>query len=153
MLNLIKVYIYVSTQDFVMFIKNKRCAWEEGAPLNDETLMTNALNKYQVMIQDGTWNAPDKRDQKIFALEAEVKELSRNANRAMQPGKTQKPRGKRDDESGAWAWKKVKHKMVKVQRTSGRRNIIGATTTKCGPSMNLPSVHWHRKIQRRHMKP
>jgi hypothetical protein len=104
MLNLFKAYTSVSTQDFVMFIKNKRCAWEEGAPLTDESLMANALNKYQVMVQDGTWNAPDKRDQKIFALEAEVKELTKNAIRRP----TGKPRGKRDDDSGAWAWKKDK---------------------------------------------
>jgi hypothetical protein len=105
MLNLFKAYTSVSTQDFVMFIKNKRSSWEEGAPLTDETLMASALNKYQVMVQDGTWNAPDKRDQKIFALEAEVKELAKNAVRG---GPNGKQRSKRDDDATAWAWKKVR---------------------------------------------
>jgi hypothetical protein len=101
-----------------MFIKNKKCAWEEGGVLTDETLMANALIKYQVMIQDGTWNAPDKRDLKIFALEAEVKLLAKNTTR----NAPTVPSGRRGNtEQDAWAWKKVKPQNGEVTKQSRKK--------------------------------
>jgi hypothetical protein len=88
-------YAAASDQDFVMYMKEKRNQYEDGMPMDANQLLQRALNKYNISVQTGRWNAPDKKDAAIFALKSELtaaKERSSSSN------------GK---ENKQWAWKKV----------------------------------------------
>ena len=41
--------------------------------------MKNAADKYKTLLQRGTWNAPDTNEEKILALQTEIRKLKRKS--------------------------------------------------------------------------
>jgi hypothetical protein len=97
--HMFKGYAAASDSDFVQYMKEKRNRYEEGQPLDIDTLMQSALNKYNIAIQTGRWNAPDKKDATIFAMKTEIEALKKKATA---PGTTG------SGNAGKWAWKSKK---------------------------------------------
>jgi hypothetical protein len=74
--NLFKGYMAASDGSFIDFIKRKKDAYEEGEiDLTPEVLMQATDNKYNGLKQSGRWNQASEQDEKIIALEAQIKEL------------------------------------------------------------------------------
>ena len=75
--NLYKGYLAASDSNFIVYIKQKYSEYQEGkGPANDIELMQLANERFKVLSQAGTWNANSDDDDKIIALEAQVKMLS-----------------------------------------------------------------------------
>ena len=107
--NLFKGYKAAKDHTFVRYIEKKEDAYEEGAPMTYQALMTFAKNKYDVLVQKELWNAPTPEEEKIIALEATVKKLQGqqkriggNSNKPKPKEKVRKPAAKPDE-----AWMKV----------------------------------------------
>jgi hypothetical protein len=80
LINLFKGYSAVSDESFRTWLARKQDDHEEGEELTPDALMLAAKNKYDTMVEKGTWNAPTN-EEKIVALEAKltskIKDLKR----------------------------------------------------------------------------
>jgi hypothetical protein len=81
MMNLFNGYASAADDDFVRYIQNKKDAYEDGAQMTTEQLMSSALNKYELKVEDHTWSVPDRKDDRIIALEAENSALKAAKNK------------------------------------------------------------------------
>jgi hypothetical protein len=94
-INLFKAYLNVADQSFVEYMKKKKDDYDEGTTtLEPETLMTHALNKYHILVQEHKWKARSPQDEQLVALKAQYEQL-RDANlrlaRSISGKKTTKP--------------------------------------------------------------
>jgi hypothetical protein len=90
LLNVLIAYSTSTDSEFREYIKQKRNMYEDGAiTMTLESLMKNAVNKYDLKNQDGSWNAPDDRDASIIALQTQVKYLTKK--KPGSPAPTQPP--------------------------------------------------------------
>jgi hypothetical protein len=79
-INLFKAYLNVADQNFVEYMKKKKDDYDEGTTvLEPETLMTHALNKYHILVQEKKWKTMSPQDEQLVALKAQYEEL-RDAN-------------------------------------------------------------------------
>ena len=62
-------------QIFVDYIQQKKNAWEEGKEVQPDTLIQEALTKYNNMFKQGIWNKQDPKDAKILALTTQLKTI------------------------------------------------------------------------------
>jgi hypothetical protein len=78
LINVLIAYSTSTDAEFREYIKQKRNMYEDGAiTMTLESLMKNAVNKFDLKNQDGSWNAPDDRDASILALQTQVKYLTK----------------------------------------------------------------------------
>jgi hypothetical protein len=76
-INLFKAYLNVADQNFVDYIKTKKNAYDEGTTnLEPDTLMTFALNKYHILVQEKKWKSLSPQDEQLVALKAQYNELN-----------------------------------------------------------------------------
>ncbi len=77
LVNLFKGYLAASDRAFTGYIEKKLEAYEEGQPITADQLMLWARNKYDLLRDKGTWNAPTDEEEKIIALQAQVKAMAK----------------------------------------------------------------------------
>ena len=94
--NLFKGYKAVSDRTFIRYIDTKIEKYEEGEDLNPETLMQLANNKYKVMKENDTWEAPSAEEEKIMALQAEVRRMQKSGKSSR---KREAPRSEKSSSS------------------------------------------------------
>ena len=75
--NLFKGYKACSDKEFVLYIKTKEEKYEEGEDIDINKLMLLADNKYKILVEKGAWDAPSAEEEKIIALQAQVKMLQK----------------------------------------------------------------------------
>ena len=97
LVNLFKGYKACTDHKFMAYIELKESEYEEGGALTPTHLMQLALNKYQARVEKKEWNAPSPEQQKILALEAELKKM-KSAKRPQQSNETKK--GANSDKQG-----------------------------------------------------
>lgn len=128
--NLFKGYMAASDKVFVKYIGRKMEQYEEGEDMVPDNLMQLADNKFRLMKEKGSWNAPSEEEEKILALQVEVEQLKKLKNRKRQERPNHKTRGnargkaKTNDRSNAdngnkkpsWMSKKPNHKDIKRSR-------------------------------------
>jgi hypothetical protein len=85
--NLFKGYAECSDKEFVDYIKRKHEHYEEGTDIDPNDLMKLADTKYKIRKEAKTWNAPSAAEEKILALEAQIKGLKKA------PGKKHEAKG------------------------------------------------------------
>ena len=93
LVNLFKGYKACTDNKFQAYIELKESEYEEGAELTATMLMQLALNKYQARLEKKEWNAPSPEQQKILALEVELKKM--RAAKPKQPGQNEKGKKKK----------------------------------------------------------
>jgi hypothetical protein len=71
LINLFKGYGACSDEVFRAWLNRKQDDHEEGEEMTPDELMLAAKNKYDSMVEKGTWNAPSA-EEKIIALEAKL---------------------------------------------------------------------------------
>jgi len=81
--NLFKGYKSATDKKFIAYIEKKEDDYEDGTTphMTYQTLMSIAKTKYQIMVQNETWNAPSAEEEKILALETKVKTLQTQINK------------------------------------------------------------------------
>ena len=92
--NLFKGYMAASDKVFVKYIGRKMENYEEGEDMVPDNLMQLADNKFRLMKEKGTWNAPSEEEEKILALQAEVEQLKKSKHRKRQDKSTSRRPGK-----------------------------------------------------------
>ena len=102
--NLFKGYLAASDKTFTSYIARKLEHYEEGTLTEPKALMQQAANKFKLLKESGKYNAPSEEEEKILALQAEIKTLSKKVTKGgksvtMAPGtkgnpKTGKGKGK-----------------------------------------------------------
>lgn len=80
LINLFKGYSAVSDETFRAWLSRKQDDHEEGEEITPDELMQAAKNKYDAMVEKGTWNAPTA-EEKIVALEAKLTSSMKNLNK------------------------------------------------------------------------
>ena len=74
--NLFRAYRTVKDKQFLRYIEQKESDYEEGTlELTPTKLMLMAENKFKTLKEKSQWQAPSEEEEKIVALEAEVKAL------------------------------------------------------------------------------
>lgn len=81
LINLFKGYQSASDKAFVEYIGRKLERYEEGEDLSPEQLMEYADNKYKQLKVTGRWNAPSAEEEKILALQAQIKNLKKTGSK------------------------------------------------------------------------
>ncbi len=74
--NLFTGYLAAKDKAFVAYIDKKLELYEEGVDVNYNQLMLWARQKYDLLRDKGTWNAPTPEEEKIIALTAQVNKMS-----------------------------------------------------------------------------
>ena len=77
LINLFKGYQAATDRTFVEYIGRKLERYEEGEIVTTDALMEQADNKYKLLKEGGAWNAPSEHEEKILALQAEIKHLKK----------------------------------------------------------------------------
>jgi hypothetical protein len=99
LMNLFRAYSVVNDEHFVLYIEQRQNSYEDGAVTLVDELMESALNKYQLRVEKGIWNAMGRKDEQIMALQAQLE------------SKSKEPRGPpRKQGKDPFAWKKDKPK-------------------------------------------
>jgi hypothetical protein len=80
LINLFKGYGAASDEVFRTWLGRKQDDHEEGEEMTPDELMLAAKNKYDSMVEKGTWNAPTA-EEKIVALEAKLETTVKNLNK------------------------------------------------------------------------
>jgi hypothetical protein len=80
LINLFKGYGAVSDEVFRAWLSRKQDDHEEGEEITPDELMIAAKNKYDIMVEKGTWNAPTA-EEKIVALEAKLDSTVKTINK------------------------------------------------------------------------
>lgn len=132
-INLFKAYMNVADQNFVEYIRTKKNAYDEGTDtLEPETLMTHALNKYHILVQEGKWKSLSPQDEQLVALKAQYKAL-KDANlrlsRTLGSDALRKPKKS----------KKAKGPKQTVEHWKKRAPKDGEASTKV---VNNKTYHW-----------
>jgi hypothetical protein len=60
------------------YIRRKLRKYEEGESITSEELMQLGDNKYKLLKEGGLWNASSDEEEKILALQTEVRKLQKN---------------------------------------------------------------------------
>ena len=97
MINLFKGYGAVSDEAFRTWLTRKQDDQEDGVEITPDELMQAAKNKYDSMVEKGTWNAPSS-DEKIVALEAQLKSEYKSLRKEVKAGLGPKKGKKSSDE-------------------------------------------------------
>ena len=94
LINLFKGYGAVSDVEFRNWLIRKQEQHEEGTEITPDDLMLAAKNKYDTMVERGTWNVPTA-EEKIVALEAKLESSVKTLNK-----KVSFELGKKKDKTG-----------------------------------------------------
>ena len=81
LINLFKGYSGVSDEVFRAWLSRKQDDHEEGETITPDELMQAAKNKYDAMVEKGTWNARPTAEETIVALEAKLTSTMNNLNK------------------------------------------------------------------------
>ncbi len=77
LINLFKGYLAVEDKSFNTHILKKKEAYEEGGAQDEDSLMLLAKNKFTLLSDAGRYNMPSAEEEKILALQAELKQVSK----------------------------------------------------------------------------
>ena len=91
--NLFKGYTASSDKHFCAYIKRKQDEFDEGGDITADKLMLLAANKYKTMVEDGVYNKPSAEEEKIIALQAQIKKLAKNNKKNDKKDKDVKTKG------------------------------------------------------------
>ena len=139
--NLFKGYMVVTDPSFVTYVEKKCDDYEDGSiTLSPKLLMQLAANKFKSRKVKKLWMAPSAEEEKILALQAQIKHLKRNRGAApknKQGYKGKNPKGKRDDKSKKPEWMATapkKEDLHKPKKWNERNWYYCGTETggKCG---------------------
>jgi hypothetical protein len=115
--NLFKAYAKVPDDEFVLYVNTKRQVYDEGTNYTPEQIMTFAGDKYKQRVEDKTWIAPSKDQEKIVALEAAVAKLSKKNKTASNNNTSNAPSNNNGPQRAAWQMIKPTESEIKNKYT------------------------------------
>jgi hypothetical protein len=97
LINLFKGYLAVEDKSFHSYVARKQEEYEEGGSQTEDSLMLLAKNKFTLLKDAGRYNMPSAEEEKILALQAELKQVSKRWNKEKK-GKSGEPVAKKKGE-------------------------------------------------------
>jgi hypothetical protein len=73
--NLFKGYKSCTDKQFTDYVQRKKDLYEEGQDIDEDSLMIDALNKYNSIKKEGQWNALTPEQEKLVTLTAQFEQL------------------------------------------------------------------------------
>ena len=126
-LNLFKAYKTVEDKNFTSYIRAKKDEYDEGKDFEPQKLMKLAENKFKMLVEDGKWMAPDGQDERIIALEAQLKQFKKQKTQGVPKGDSKNFKKNVKDNKGKSkerpAWMTVPPKAGE----SGKKMVDGDT--------------------------
>jgi len=148
--NLFKGYKSCTDKQFTDYIQRKKDLYEEGEAIDEDSLMIDALNKFNSIKKEGQWNALSPEQEKLVTLTAQFEQLkdkNLQLSKRLQGSPNPKPNQfkKKKDKKGDKHKSKNKSKIIdkndeawkKVPPANGAPN----TTTKDGQTYIWCSEH------------
>ena len=125
LMNLFKGYQLATDKSFVNYIGRRLERFEEGETTTAATLMKLANNKFKMLKEGGARNAPNKQEEKILALQTEIKGLrkeKKDGKPILKRGYVKKPFGKKTPpteqiEKPSWFFKEPKEDELYTPKT------------------------------------
>jgi hypothetical protein len=131
--NLFKGYAVVTDVDFKDYIKDKKSAYEDGTiDLEEESLMDLAQNKFDALVQEGTWNRPSAEQSQIIALTATLENMS----------KTNAGMAKAGNKPKSGARKKVSFTAPRANEGDFAWKAVAPTDKSKSKVVNNKTYHW-----------
>ena len=144
LINLFKGYGAVSDEVFRAWLMRKQDDHEEGEELTPDDLMIAAKNKYDTMVEKGTWNAPTA-EEKIVALEAKFNSTMKSLNKKVSFEKSKKKGTKSGGEKQTSKKKEGDHpKKWKAPKQGDKKEVEfkGHTWYWCGKDTGGKCEKW-----------
>ena len=115
LISLFRAYLAVQDSAFVKYITDVESKYEDGTivELTPAALMITAEDKYKIMLQKKTWQAPTKEEEKLVVLQAAYDALEKKTSNlkkappARTPRSDRSQRNPRTKEKEDWAWKNI----------------------------------------------
>ena len=89
-IDLFKALLTSKNEVFHRFIQRKKDDWETGTDITPDELISEAVTKYNNMVENKTWKMKEADDSKLVALTTQVKELKEKLN-SQSSGKDNNP--------------------------------------------------------------
>jgi hypothetical protein len=89
LINLFKGYLAVEDKSFHLYVLRKQEEYEEGGTLTEDALMNLTKNKFTLLKEAGRYNMPSAEEEKILALQAELKQVSKQWKKGNKSEKTE----------------------------------------------------------------
>eukprot|EP00957_Ditylum_brightwellii_P027584 2085179-Ditylum_brightwellii.AAC.1 len=96
MIKLFKTYIVTSNSNGVRYIRTKKDAYNDSAYITTDTLMSHTKMKYEILKQQGTWNATSPKQEKIVALASTANKFKDDNLKLSQQVKSESPYRKQE---------------------------------------------------------
>ena len=112
--NLFKGYLSCKDKNFREYMELKQQNYDEGTVYTPEELMVLAANKYKTLVKAGKWMALSPEEEKIVALEAKLKSMSKKQNTSTSTDQSNKNTSQTNAGSG---------KQGRNQRSSKKKDI------------------------------
>jgi hypothetical protein len=77
LINLFKGYLAVEDKTFHLYVLRKQEEYNEGGTPTEDSLMSLAKNKFTLLKDAGRYNMPSAEEEKILALQAELKQVAK----------------------------------------------------------------------------
>jgi hypothetical protein len=166
LINLFRAYSVVNDEHFVLYIEQRQNSYEDGAVTLVDELMESALNKYQLRVEKGIWNAMGRKDEQIMALQAQLEgKLKTRKEPPIKKGKDpyawkkEKPRAGEGDaktvDGKKYHWC-VKHQAWTIHApenchlntTNHKEDVVDQPKTKIDtPTANVPALTMSDALQ------
>jgi hypothetical protein len=88
LINLFKGYLAVEDKSFNLYVLRKQEEYDEGGTQTEDSLMSLAKNKFTLLKDAGRYNMPSAEEEKILALQAELKQVSKRWNKEKKGNKS-----------------------------------------------------------------
>lgn len=127
LINLFKGYLAAPDKEFNAYITRKKDDYYEGNNIDPNHLMQQADAKYKTLVQDQKWNAPSAQEEKIIALQLQIKNLQSKAKGKegvpkKGPGGMQKKKHFKDKSKGKQPWMTIRPKDEELLKPKYHKN-------------------------------
>eukprot|EP00978_Attheya_sp_CCMP212_P009441 scaffold22332_cov61-Attheya_sp.AAC.2 len=121
-------YDAVVDLEFKDYIKQKKYSYEDGTVnLEENQLMLIAENKFDALVQSGSWNQPTREQEQIIALTATIQNMEKRFKSTSKSSgkkkddkkKTTKPKTKSKDDAG-FVWKLTRNSGETFRKVNGK---------------------------------
>eukprot|EP00957_Ditylum_brightwellii_P184530 14054814-Ditylum_brightwellii.AAC.1 len=96
MTNLFKAYLVASNSNCVRYTRTKNNAYNNSDYVTIDTLMSHVKMRYEILKQQGTWNAMQPEQEQIAALVSTAKKLKDDNLKLSQQVKCEGPYRKKE---------------------------------------------------------
>jgi hypothetical protein len=164
LVNLFKGYLAVEDKSFYLHVLRKQEEHDEGGTQTEDSLMNLAKNKFTLLKDAGRCNMPSAEEEKILALQAELKQVSKKWNKEKKGNESEETEPKKRDwkdknkdtkkraEKPAWMSEKPKEENLRKSKSWNNKDWCWCSSETGGKCDGHWRVHKPSKCEGRSHK-